>query len=88
MSIVFNPFIQYYIGDRLRTHQTPSGGGVGDTRQIGADVPGSRITVVWFTAKVARRKYRVCETPIRYIGHTYQAGKNRDGLALSCIVRY
>ena len=45
-----------------------------------------------FTAKVARRKYRICELPIRYAGRSYQAGKKikaRDGLAaLWCILRY
>jgi glycosyltransferase involved in cell wall biosynthesis len=44
------------------------------------------------TAKIARRKYRVCETGISYVGRTYKEGK-KIGLAdafrvVWCIVRY
>jgi glycosyltransferase involved in cell wall biosynthesis len=45
-----------------------------------------------FTAKVARKGYRIFEVPISYSGRTYAEGKKigwRDGLsALWCIVRY
>jgi glycosyltransferase involved in cell wall biosynthesis len=44
------------------------------------------------TAKIARRKYRVCEAPIRYAARGYAEGKKigvRDLFsALYCIVRY
>ncbi len=45
-----------------------------------------------FTAKIARRKYRVYERSISYFGRTYEQGKKidwRDGLVtLWCIIRY
>ena len=45
-----------------------------------------------FTAKIARRGYRVYERSISYYGRTYEQGKKidwRDGVAtLWCIVRY
>ncbi len=45
-----------------------------------------------FTAKVARKKYRIREVPISYKGRTYAEGKKitwKDGLlALACIARY
>jgi glycosyltransferase involved in cell wall biosynthesis len=44
------------------------------------------------TAKIARRKVRVCETPISYVPRTYAEGKKigvRDALqTLYCIVQY
>ena len=44
------------------------------------------------TAKLARRRVRIFETPISYYGRTYAEGKKitwRDGLnAVWCIVRY
>jgi glycosyltransferase involved in cell wall biosynthesis len=44
------------------------------------------------TARLARRKYRFLEVPVRYNARSYQEGKKigwRDGLnALYCIVRY
>jgi glycosyltransferase involved in cell wall biosynthesis len=44
------------------------------------------------TAKIARRKFRICERPIRYSARSYAEGKKigwRDLLnALYCIVRY
>ncbi len=44
------------------------------------------------TAKIARRKYRICERPIRYAARTYAEGKKigiRDLFnALYCIARY
>jgi glycosyltransferase involved in cell wall biosynthesis len=47
---------------------------------------------VEITAKVARDKQRIYETPISYAGRTYEEGKKigwRDGLqAMWCIVRY
>jgi len=43
-----------------------------------------------FTAKIAKKKYRIYETPISYSGRTYQEGKKitwKDGLkAFFCIV--
>jgi glycosyltransferase involved in cell wall biosynthesis len=43
-----------------------------------------------FTAKIARAKYRIYETPISYSGRTYEEGKKitwKDGIkALFCIV--
>jgi glycosyltransferase involved in cell wall biosynthesis len=45
-----------------------------------------------FTAKVARRRFRIYETPISYSGRDYSEGKKigwRDGfVAIWCIVRY
>ena len=44
------------------------------------------------TAKIARRRYRIREVPIRYDARSYREGKKigvKDGLnALYCIVRY
>lgn len=44
------------------------------------------------TAKVAKRKYRIYETPISYSGRTYDEGKKitwKDGFsALYCIIRF
>jgi glycosyltransferase involved in cell wall biosynthesis len=45
-----------------------------------------------FTAKVAKKQYRIYETPISYSGRTYQEGKKinwKDGMAaLFWIIRY
>lgn len=45
-----------------------------------------------FTAKVAKRRYRIYEVPIQYSGRTYEEGKKitwRDGIvALFILVRY
>jgi len=45
-----------------------------------------------FTAKVAKRKYRIYETPIQYYGRDYDEGKKigwRDGVkAIYCILKY
>lgn len=45
-----------------------------------------------FTAKVAKKKFRIYEVPISYYGRTYQEGKKigwKDGIkAIYCILRY
>lgn len=42
-----------------------------------------------FTAKIAKRRYRIFEVPIQYLGRTYEEGKKitwRDGFTALCIL--